>query len=197
MAHRKPNLTLPKRRGCPTSEQARKREERVREAMTVMLQGSWVSGVSSRQLQAKWGVHVRICESICGEASRRLIHGVELEPGMKTILYGTIQQIGADCERLNQVMMTQPRVKVVDMVMALRLKFDVCRYLRGPDAGEVFSAMTQQVLNAEMYKQLCSQGWRPPPVAGLPELNSNNPDACELPEDVETIATEVETKPNG
>jgi len=68
---------------------------------------------------------------VTGEASRRLAAGVSLEPQLKSLLFVTIQQIGADCEALTTALSTSTRPNVGEYLATLRLKFDVCRYLHG------------------------------------------------------------------
>jgi hypothetical protein len=101
--------------------------------MGIMVSGQWVSGITAKELQKEWGISQRSTEAITGESSRRLIAGVALEPGIKEILYTTIQNIGAECAKVNDVIMGMSRPPVNSLLLGLRLKFDIMRYLRGAD----------------------------------------------------------------
>jgi hypothetical protein len=110
---------------------ARKREVRVREAMAMMASGAYVLGQTSFVLAEKWGLTHDSVRHITGEASRRLVAGVALEPEMKSLLFVTIQQIGSDCEALTKALSSSSRPNVGEYLATLRLKFDICRYLHG------------------------------------------------------------------
>jgi len=115
-------------------EISKKREERVRECMTLMAGGAYVVGQTSFALADRWGVTHDSARHITGEASRRLAAGVALEPEMKSLLFVTIQQIGSDCEALTKALSGHSRTDIGEYLATLRLKFDVCRYLHGASA---------------------------------------------------------------
>lgn len=119
-----------------TLERRSARESRVRQVMRIMADGNYVSGITPAELEKQWKCKCTTVEQVCGEASRRLEYEANKDPAIRAALITTIQQLGVDVSRAASAIASMGRPNPMALIQAMRLKFDVIRYLRSDEGLE-------------------------------------------------------------
>lgn len=104
--------------------------------MRIMADGNYVSGITQHELERQWKCKSRCAEQAIGEASRRLEYEANKDPAIRAALITTIQQLGVDVSRAAAAIASMGRPNPMALIQAMRLKFDVMRYLRSDEGLE-------------------------------------------------------------